>query len=71
MRIKDNFRRLKQLTYILIFSLSTRGWENFMDLLIGTLFLILVLIILHYLRIKRLTECVRWEHWQTRLLRHS
>ena len=37
-----------------------------MDLLIGTLFLILVLIILHYLRIKRLTECVRWEHWQTR-----
>lgn len=45
MRIKDNFRRLKQLTYILIFLLSTRGWENFMDLLIGTLFLILVLII--------------------------
>ena len=44
MRIKDNFRRLKQLTYILIFIIY-KGWENFMDLLIGTLFLILVLII--------------------------
>ena len=44
MRIKDNFRRLKQLTYILIFY-YLQGWENFMDLLIGTLFLILVLII--------------------------
>ena len=44
MRIKDNFRRLKQLTYILIFY-YLQGMGKFMDLLIGTLFLILVLII--------------------------
>ena len=33
-----------------------------MDLLIGTLFLFLVLVILHYLHIKRLMVCVPWEH---------
>ena len=33
-----------------------------MDLLIGTLFLFLVLVILHYLHIKRLMVCAPWEH---------
>ena len=33
-----------------------------MDLLIGTLFLFLVLVILHYLHIKHLMVCVPWEH---------
>ncbi len=33
-----------------------------MDLMIGTLFLFLVLVILHYLHIKHLMVCVPWEH---------